>query len=92
MVGRILPGYLGDRIGHMNVIVCAAFLTGVTILCLWLPFDFYRSHPGIIMFASIYGFVSGAYISLLIPCAAKAGKLEQLGQRIGSFQTVQGLS
>ncbi|KAL3450229.1 MFS transporter [Aspergillus insuetus] len=90
--GRILPAYLGDRLGLEKVIVSAASSTGLTILCLWLPFEFHHSHTGVIVFAAIYGFVSGAFISLLIPFASRAGSLETLGQRIGAFQTVLGVS
>lgn len=69
-----------------------SFLTGVSILCLWLPFDNHHSLAGLIVFALVYGFVSGAYVSLLMPCAAKSGSLETLGQRFGTFQTVISLA
>ncbi|GAD93694.1 MFS transporter, putative [Paecilomyces variotii No. 5] len=84
--GRILPPHLGDRIGHFNVITICALCTGVSILALWLPFYYHPSHAGIIIFALIFGFVSGAVVSLLMPCVAKAGSLETLGQRFGTFQ------
>ena len=86
--GRILPSYLGDRIGHFNVITVCCFLTGIDILALWLPFDYYSSHAGIIVFALIYGSVSGAFVSLLMPCVARSGTLETLGRRFGTFQAV----
>jgi len=70
------------------VITFCSLLTGASILALWLPFSYYPSHAGIIVFALIYGFVSGAFVSLLMPCAAKAGSLETLGQRFGTFQAV----
>lgn len=89
--GRILPPYLGDRLGHFNVITACCLLTSVSILALWLPFSYHPSQAGIIIFALVYGFVSGAFVSLLMPCAAKAGSLETLGQRFGTFQSVIGL-
>lgn len=58
------------------------------MLCLWLPFNFHASHAGIIIFSLVYGFVSGAVVSLLMPCVAKSGSLETLGQRFGTFQLV----
>ncbi|CAJ2511204.1 Uu.00g068290.m01.CDS01 [Anthostomella pinea] len=90
--GRILPPHMGDRIGHFNVLTVCAFLTGASILALWLPFNYHPSHAGIIVFALVYGFVSGAVVSLLMPCVAKAGTLETLGQRFGTFQMVIAVS
>lgn len=84
--GRIFPPYLGDRVGHFNVITVSAFLTGGSILCLWLPFNYHHSHAGLIVFALVYGFVSGSYVCLLMPCIAKAGPVETIGQRFGTFQ------
>lgn len=63
----------------------------MSILVLWLPFNYYPIRAGIIVFVLVYGFVSGAVISLLLPCAAKAGSLETMGQRFGTFQVAIGL-
>lgn len=86
--GRLFPPYYADRIGYFNVITACSILTGTSIIALWLPFDYHPSHAGIIVFAVVYGFVSGAFVSLLMPSAAKAGSLETLGQRFGTFQVV----
>ncbi|KAK4543961.1 hypothetical protein LTR36_004735 [Oleoguttula mirabilis] len=90
--GRILPAFLSDHIGHFNVITVSDWLVGVSILCLWLPFDFDPSHAGIIIFCLVYGFVSGAFVSLLMPCVAKTGSIETIGMRFGTFQMAIGLS
>jgi hypothetical protein len=58
------------------------------MLALWLPFNYHPSHAGIIVFALVYGFVSGSFVSLLMPCVAKTGSLETLGQRFETFQIV----
>ena len=71
---------------------CVSFLTGASILVLWLPFDTHPSHAGLMVFGAVYGFVSGAYVSLLMPCAAKSGSLETLGVRFGTFQSVIGIA
>ena len=63
-------------------------LTGISVLVLWIPFDNHPSEAGIIIFALVYGFVSGAYVSLMMPCVAKSGSLETLGVRFGTFQSV----
>ena len=90
--GRIIPPHFADKLGYFNMMVFVSFLTGVSILCLWLPFDTHPSHAGLIVFGVVYGFVSGAYVSLLMPCAAKSGSLETLGQRFGTFQSVIGIA
>ena len=38
----------------------ASFGTGASILDLWLPFNYRPSYAGIVVFASVYGFVSGS--------------------------------
>ncbi|KAL5363732.1 MFS general substrate transporter [Aspergillus floccosus] len=92
IAGRILPPHIGDRIGHFNVLTICAMGTGVSMLCLWLPFNYHPSHAGIIVFALVYGFVSGTVVSILMPCVAKIGDLNTLGQRFGTFQLVISVS
>ncbi|KAH9885147.1 major facilitator superfamily domain-containing protein [Xylariomycetidae sp. FL2044] len=91
--GRALPALFADRIGIFNTISVSSLLTGTTILTLWLPFNYYPpTHTAFIVAAAVYGVVSGAFVSLLMPCAAKAGSLDTLGQRFGTFQAVMALS
>lgn len=84
--GRLLPPWLGDRIGHFNVITTCAFLTGGSMLTLWLPFNYHHSRAATVVFAAVYGLVSGAFISLMMPCVFKLGSIQTLGQRFGTFQ------
>ncbi|MCJ1384951.1 hypothetical protein MMC17_008069 [Xylographa soralifera] len=86
--GRIIPGYLGDKLGYFNVMTVVSVLTGISVFCLWIPFNNHPSHAGVILFALVFGFVSGAYVSMMMPCAAKSGSLETLGQRFGTFQSI----
>ena len=88
MPGRILPGWVSDKMGYFNVMTIVSTLTGISIFVLWIPFDYHTSTAGTVIFALTYGFVSGAYISLMMPCAAKSGSLETLGVRFGTFQSV----
>jgi hypothetical protein len=88
VLGRIIPPFIADYMGYCNVLTVSATLTGTSMLCLWLPFNYHSSHAGTIVFGLVYGFVSGAVVSLLLPCIAKFGELETLGQRFGTFQMV----
>ncbi|KAH8882002.1 MFS general substrate transporter [Thozetella sp. PMI_491] len=90
--GRILPPYLADTMGHFNVMTACALVTGSSILALWLPFNYHPSAAGLIVFALVYGFSSGASVSLLSTCVFKLGPVETLGQRFGTFQMVMALS
>ena len=58
------------------------------MLALWLPFNYHSSHAGLIVFALVYGFVSGSFVSLLMPCVAKTGSIETLGRRFGTYQMI----
>ena len=79
---------LADKFGYFNMITAISFSSAVIIIALWIPFDYQPSHAGLIVFALVYGYASGGFISLLMPCAAKSGSLETLAQRFGTFQLV----
>ncbi|KAK2068949.1 hypothetical protein P8C59_003563 [Phyllachora maydis] len=57
--GRIIPGALADRIGRLNVLAVAALATGVVTLCLTLA----TTPGGVVAYAVIFGFCSGAIVS-----------------------------
>jgi MFS family permease len=86
--GRTIPPYFADHLGSFNVVTLSACGSGVCILALWLPFNYHSSHAGLIVFALAYGFFSGAFVSLLMPCVARSGSIETLGRRFGTFQIV----
>ncbi len=86
--GRVILAALADKLGYFNMITVISLSSAVTIIALWIPFDYRPSHAGLIVFALIYGYTSGGFISLLMPCAAKSGSLENLAQRFGTFQLV----
>lgn len=69
----------------------SAGMSGVCMLALWLPFNYYHSHAGLIIFALAYGFFSGAFVSLLMPCVAKAGSIQNIGRRFGTFQIIMSI-
>ncbi|THC94859.1 hypothetical protein EYZ11_005660 [Aspergillus tanneri] len=43
--GRILPPHLGDQLLHFNILTLSAFCTEVSILALWLSFNYYPRTP-----------------------------------------------
>lgn len=57
--GRIIPGILADRLGRINVLACAGIVNGIVIFCFNEP----KSTAGIVVYAVVFGFASGAVIS-----------------------------
>ncbi|KAF2446718.1 MFS general substrate transporter [Karstenula rhodostoma CBS 690.94] len=90
--GRTIPPYLADYIGSFNIVTWSSGLSGICMLALWLPFNYHSSHAGIIAFALTYGFTSGAFVSLLMPCIAKSGDIQTLGRRFGTFQVIMSIA
>lgn len=87
VVGRVLPGWLSDHAGQFNVMTIVSSLSGVLVLCFWLPLELYPSSAGIIVFALLYGFCSGGFVSLGAPCVVSLaeGKLDEIGLKLGGF-------
>ncbi|KAK6514467.1 hypothetical protein TWF281_004667 [Arthrobotrys megalospora] len=58
--GRVLPNFIADRIGSINMQIPAMIISGILILC-WLPMTTFNE---LILFVVLYGFFSGVFISL----------------------------
>ncbi|TFK50400.1 hypothetical protein OE88DRAFT_249908 [Heliocybe sulcata] len=71
-VGRIIPGYTADFVGRYNLFVPFSFTTGLLSLVLWINT---KNTVALIFFAVLYGFFSGAFISLVTPCIAQISKV-----------------
>lgn len=60
IAGRIVPNILTDKVGPLNVLIPASLVTGILAFG-WIGIT---SVPGIIIFAILYGFFSGGFVSL----------------------------
>ena len=58
--GRIVPNFLADKFGPLNVLVPCAALSGILTLCLLAV----HNVGGIVVIALIFGFFSGSFVSL----------------------------
>ncbi|KAF3917186.1 hypothetical protein ABW20_dc0104443 [Dactylellina cionopaga] len=58
--GRVVPNFIADRIGSINMQIPAMIISGILILC-WIPI---KTFQGLIAFVVLYGFFSGVFISL----------------------------
>ena len=86
--GRIAPPALADRIGTLNTIIPCTFMCGALLIA-WTAV---RSTGALIVFALIYGFFSGAFVSLPpSTLVALSPDLSKVGTRIGMGFSVSSL-
>ncbi|KAI1437337.1 major facilitator superfamily domain-containing protein [Xylaria sp. CBS 124048] len=78
--GRIVPGIIADKIGRFNVLILICILSAVITLALWVPT---HSTAATLTFGAIYGFASGAFVSLLPAVVAQISDLREIGARNG---------
>ncbi|KAJ5814699.1 hypothetical protein N7474_006476 [Penicillium riverlandense] len=83
--GRTVPGYIADKIGRFNVLILTTFLSAILVLALWLPA---RGNVPAIIFSALYGFSSGAFVSLAPAVVAQISDLREVGVRNGTFFAV----
>ena len=85
IVGRVAPSYLSDVFGRFNVLVPCAFLAGLATLVFW---PFARSVAPVMVYAATYGFFSGAFNALVIPCVVQISALTEIGTRVGVLYSI----
>ncbi|KAL2163370.1 hypothetical protein VTH06DRAFT_5427 [Thermothelomyces fergusii] len=92
VLGRVLPGFLADRVGRFNVIIVTIALCVVTVLALWLPAG--GSQSMLIAFAVLFGFASGSNLGLMPVCLGQLcdprryGRLFSTAMMVASFGTL----
>ena len=85
VLGRIAPAYLSDRLGRFNLLAPSAFLSGLSCLVFWF---FAKSLVSVMLFSVLYGFISGAFVSVINPCVAQISEMAQMGTRIGMLYSI----
>lgn len=83
--GRIIPGYVGDKMGRFNMMILVAFLSTILVLALWLPST---GAGAIVTFAGLYGFSTGAFVSLAPALIAQISDIREFGVRSGALFAV----
>ncbi|KAJ5524759.1 Major facilitator superfamily domain general substrate transporter [Penicillium frequentans] len=82
VIGRIIPGWLGDRLGRFNVMIVTTYLTSIIVLALWIPG---HGNAPIIVFSALFGFTSGTFVSMIPAIVAQVTKdIRTIGVRNGS--------
>ncbi|KAK2806229.1 hypothetical protein FQN50_005954 [Emmonsiellopsis sp. PD_5] len=80
LFGRIIPGWVADRIGRFNTMIAMCLFSGIIVLALWIPTT---GNAALIVFAAMYGFGSGAFVSLLYALVPQISDIKEIGLRIG---------
>jgi MFS family permease len=85
IVGRLLPNYLADRLGPLNIMAPAALLCGVTLLA-WMAVD---TPAKLYVWASFYGIAAGC-IQSIFPAGLSSLTTDprKQGTRIGMVFTI----
>ncbi|KAL4948850.1 major facilitator superfamily domain-containing protein [Aspergillus filifer] len=89
IVGRLMPGYTGDRWGRFNTMIVTTSVSTVLTLALWMCAG--SNEGAIIAYAALFGFWSGSAISLSPVCVAQISKTEDFGKRYGTAYTLVAL-
>jgi MFS transporter, MCT family, aspergillic acid transporter len=82
VLGRLLCGAAGLRLGMMNVYIIITFFALIFITCIWIPTS---GQGAAIVFAVLYGFCSGGILSMGIAVVASVSQHDQnnMGLRLG---------
>lgn len=80
---------MADRFGRFNVIIVFAALSAILVLALWIPA---RGDGALIAFAILYGFASGAYVSMGPAVIAQISDIRQIGVRSGTMFAIIAVS
>jgi MFS family permease len=78
--GRFGPNFVADYVGSLNVLCLALTITAVLAYC-WIAVN---STSGIITISALYGFFSGAFVSLIAVVMMEiTPDIRKLGTRLG---------
>jgi MFS family permease len=83
--GRVLPGWVGDHLGRFNAMLVMNYFSAIVVLALWIPA---HSNAGIIVFSCLYGFGTGALVSLGPSLIAQISDVRQIGVRTGTMFSI----
>lgn len=88
IAGRIIPNFLTDKAGPLNILIPTSLMSGILALC-WIGI---HNLPGMLVFAILYGFFSGGFVSLPpVALTSLTPKLHTLGTRMGQAFFVSSL-
>jgi MFS family permease len=87
--GRVIPGWLGDKLGRFNIMIATTALSTIFILGLWIPA---RSPPPIYAFSVLFGFTSGTFVSMTPTLVQQISHVREIGMRMGTSFSIVSLA
>ncbi|KAI0542544.1 major facilitator superfamily domain-containing protein [Xylaria digitata] len=85
-VGRVMPGWLGDRYGRFNATIAFTLFSVILVIGLWIGAPW---RTGRIAFAALYGFGSGTFVSMVPTLVAQVcPDMSRLGIYLGAVYIV----
>ncbi|GAW24846.1 hypothetical protein ANO14919_144400 [Xylariales sp. No.14919] len=86
VIGRAIPGWYGDKIGHFNSNMISVGVTIFACYVVWLPFG--NTTPGLVIFAILFGFATGNNISITPVCVSKLCHTQNYGRYYATCYTI----
>jgi MFS family permease len=90
-LGRLIPGYISDKIGRFNTLLIFIFTTLIFMLALWLPLGT-KSLPTLYIFAALFGFGTGCWMALTPACIGQLCRAEEFGRYYGTLYFIASLA
>ncbi|QDS68952.1 hypothetical protein FKW77_008677 [Venturia effusa] len=90
-LGRLIPGYISDKIGRFNTLLLFIFTTLLFMLTLWLPLGTH-SLPTLYIFAALFGFGTGCWMALTPACIGQLCRAEEFGRYYGTLYFIASLA
>ncbi|ORY58480.1 major facilitator superfamily domain-containing protein [Pseudomassariella vexata] len=90
-LGRLIPGYVADRIGRFNTLLIMIIFTLAWMLILWLPFAD-KSIGALYAFAALFGFGMGSWMALTPVCIGQLCRAEEFGRYYGTLYFIASLA
>ncbi|KAE9363191.1 MFS general substrate transporter [Stipitochalara longipes BDJ] len=80
LFGRLGSGFTADKLGKYNVFIFCCYMSGIVTLTLWIAGN---GQGATIAYAVLFGFFSGAYVSLIGGVVAQISAPREIGYRTG---------
>ncbi|EUC49235.1 hypothetical protein COCMIDRAFT_85123 [Bipolaris oryzae ATCC 44560] len=90
-LGRLLPGYVADKIGRFNTLFIMIVFTLLWMLVLWLPLGT-TSLPALYAYTALFGFGTGSWMALTPACVGQLCRAEEFGRYYGSMYFIASLA
>ncbi|UZP35607.1 hypothetical protein NXS19_003423 [Fusarium pseudograminearum] len=85
--GRIIPGIIGDKYGHFNILLVTVVFTIIFMGTLLVPFGT-RSATALYAWSALWGFGSGSFLSITPVCMGKTCEAKDYGRYYGMMNFV----